>query len=367
MARKKDSKALFEVLSKTETNMNVPDWMKPKPAVAATPSAMEADESTTEEGQYVPTREEPISPTTTEEEADETVDTAPPVDEIDEFDAEVEDETDEIEEETEYEEPETIDEILQDDELELDENDKATIEFLEQSDTEEATPADEIPSDAEDEPRDVAEAAPAKSKYPWKRPRRDIFSSEQSAKAPFSVNPKAVVILIVAAAALFCLAAFVLGRITAGRTPTAPQSPATQPPARTAEFRGTVVMDDAPVRCESGKRDPDRYFLIIETLRGNGDADKVEADRIIEFCKRNRLPADMVELQMGGQPRVAVWCLMGFRYTNSTPAMEHAQQVEQVGKAYFRKYKTYRFRQRRKPEGPLEPFYFSGKYEKPAE
>jgi hypothetical protein len=179
------------------------------------------------------------------------------------------------------------------------------------------------------------------------------------------MNPKSVVIWVVSAGVLILLAVL-LGRYTIGQMGSEPTSPEPQPPTRTARQR-PVVADDAPMVCVSGRRDPDRFFLVIQELRGNGDADKTEAERIIGFCKSQNLPADMVELQHGDRSRVAVWCLLGYRFKNSQSALDHVRKVEDVGEAYFRAYNTYHFKQRRKSDGTLWPVFYSGKLERPAE
>ncbi|MBN1942486.1 MAG: hypothetical protein JW849_04245 [Phycisphaerae bacterium] len=331
VARKKDSKALFEILSRTASSLSVPDWMKPKPAEAAGPSEETPPGKPEAEEQYLPAQTEPQAPPAEEEQ------TAEPVEE--EIDVEVEVAA-EMVETTEDEEPE---------------------EFAEEID---AAETEAVEAAEEEEPPPMLEEAAKTSRLRWLRRKRQSAAEETIPSASFSVNPRTVVILIVVAAVVFFLAAFLLGRITADRAGTAASGPSA-PPTASAPLR-VVVADDAPVACTSGRRDPDRFFLLIETLRGNGDAEKAEAERIIEFCKARGIPADMVELQRGNRTCVAVWGLLGFRFTNSTKALEHVRKVEDVGRAYFAKYKTYQFLQRRKKDGPLRPAFYSGKVEQTA-
>lgn len=322
MARKKDSKALFEVLSKTETTMNVPDWMKAKPADVAAAGPSEAEDETL--SPPVPVQGEPAQDETPPEAEEEVTEPS---------------EEDEIDDEVEA--PPEVNETTEDEESQDEESD---VEAAAEADDDEEEDSDQ---DAETQPE------------PRKKRRFDVLPPAETTTARFSMNPKMIVILIGVAGVLLLLA-FALGRLTADRAGSASKPPST--PANGAELR-SLMDNDAPETCASGRRDPDRYFLIIETLRGNGDADKTEAERIIRFCKAQGLPADMVEMQVGDQPRVAVWCLLGFRFANSEQALEHARKVEDVGQEYFKKYKTYKFLQRRRKDGSLRPFFVSGKVE----
>ncbi len=94
------------------------------------------------------------------------------------------------------------------------------------------------------------------------------------------------------------------------------------------------------MRAVSGRRDPSRYYIIVETLKSNKDADKVEAEQIIEFCKSRDIPADMVLIGRKPNTRVAVWSLLGFESNNSPDAIQHAEKVEEIGREYFKKHKT---------------------------
>lgn len=354
MAKKKNSKALFEVLSKADSTMNVPDWMRPRRVGAAPEESAEATETQAEAGATLPIEqgEAPVPPAPTESE-DNLVEVPPPADEADEdYKSEPDDEIDveveeapATEEETEYEDEDADD---------LPEADETSQETEEVEDAEVYEPVPEAPK-------------PLARFSAWARTvRQKHDAAEEAPSAQFSLNTRAVGLLI-AAVAVLLLVAFVLGRVTASRTP--PKLAPSQPPspaANTPQLR-PVVMDDKPITCESGRRDPDRYFLIIETLKGNGDADKAEADRIIEFCKARELPADAVVLQSGRKQRVAVWCLLGFRFRHSKAALDHARKVEQVGQAYFAKNKTYQFLQRRRKDGPLGPFFYPGRVEQPSQ
>lgn len=117
-------------------------------------------------------------------------------------------------------------------------------------------------------------------------------------------------------------------------------------------------LPDGPAEAAPGKRDPKRYYLIIETLKGATGEDYDDAEEIIDFCAARGLPGEMVNIN----GRFAVWCLLGFRFRSSDAALEHTHKVEQVGKEFFAKKKTYRFMQRNRRGGELRPFFKRGAY-----
>ena len=166
------------------------------------------------------------------------------------------------------------------------------------------------------------------------------------------------------------LAAYVIGKKTGGSPAGDGQSAAgvgheasghvAAPPALPGSDTIISEVQDGPVEAMPGKRDPNRYYLIIETLKGKTSEDYDDAEEIINFCAARGLPAEMVQIQ----GRFAVWCLLGFRSRTSTAAIEHARQVERVGEEFFEKKKTYRFMQRNKRGGELIPFFKRGAYRK---
>ncbi len=421
MAKKKDSKALFEVLSKTETTMSVPDWMKARPADSAAP--LPVDDSVLPPvpvGEPAPAESEQeevsqdVEPVEAERPREKVAKVKPAVAKVEKVKAEETkaektkaDMTKEIlarakkareekakaaavakaeaaalvkktkakgkkklDEEAETPEEETTeDEELQDESPEDALEDDGEIEDVEDDEDVDDEDVEDVAEEDLDESDDEAEIAPRKRpilRQPkWfrkqRRERPAVETPDETATAErFALNPKMIAILIVAAGVLLLLA-FGLGRLTSGRSGTTPENQA-GPPVEGKEIR-SVVGSDAPETSQSGRRNPDRFFLIIETLRGNGDADKAEADRIIKFCQAQGMPADMVEMQMGDKNRVAVWSLQGFRFQTSEEALEFARKVEETGLAYFKKYKTYKFQQRRRRDGSLRPFFLSGKIE----
>lgn len=337
VAKKKDSKALFEVLSGTNSSMSVPAWMKPR-AVAPLEKAAE---------QAAPEHEE-SPPASTEEPEDSALvpPTPPPKTSRDE--KVVLPAADDGEKTSKYEQPRPSPVIPSP------EPPVAAPTVEPEADVAEEGLEEEIFREEENEEEIPASSAVSPAGEP-----ASPAPAGEAAAALFSFRPRTVVILIVVVAVLI-LAAILLGRWTARR------SGATSDAPRDYPSLPALDVPDAPAVCTSGQRDADRFFLIYLTLRGNGDADKAEADRIVRFCAERGLPADMVELQVGEQPRVAVWGLLGFRFHNSKAALDHARTVEEVGEAYYRKYKTYRFPQRRRKDGTLHPFFVSGQAERAA-
>ncbi len=304
MAKKKKSKALFEVLSQTQSSLHVPEWIKPRSDAPVRDASVPAE-------------------TPAEVEAE----TSPESDE----DAYVSEEADQASGVTiEYEAPPPADE---------------------ETDAEEGPPEE---NGSLSPPEKATVFSPRFFRAKWRS-----ASARQGQPVRLFLNPRTVLTAIGVAMVLL-LAAFLLGLVTAGRTSSNPARPET--PSSDAQ---PLDISDAPVECESGRRDPDRYFLVFQTLRGNGDADKQEADRILRFCRAQNLPADMVELRIGQTTRVAVWSLLGFRFRNSRDALEHARTLERVGRAYFDKYKTYSLSQRPGKDQPLRPRFYPGRLEYP--
>jgi hypothetical protein len=163
--------------------------------------------------------------------------------------------------------------------------------------------------------------------------------------------------LILGGVLVLLVTAFVLGRVTGGTSPEV-QSPAGDEPAKLAL---QPVGDGAAKLAPPGQRDANRYYLIIETLKGKTDQDHDEAERILGFCLKQGLPADMVTIGRPPNEKLALWCRLGYVSPTSPAAIEHARKAEAVGKEYFKEYGTYKFLQRRK--GKFSPFFFSGKSE----
>ncbi len=210
---------------------------------------------------------------------------------------------------------------------------------------------------------EVDEAVPAgRGSWPSTAPWRAQPSDEQ-VLLRLRVVPA---MLLLGCVGVLLVAAFVIGRVTAPRPtePVADGSADENALAETGPQRPPLNLSpahkpDPPMAATSGQRDPQRYYLIIESLKGKSQEDFGEAERIIEFCQARDIPADMVLLG----DRLAIWSLLGFRSDTSDEALRHARQIEDIGKEYFSKYRTYRFLQRKKADGPFSPFFYTGRSE----
>ena len=297
MAKKKNSESLFEVLSTKQGSVEVPEWMHKK-APELSPPKTEDKGETSEDPQAPDEQSPPVEPEVTEVERPEDIEEAPDI-------------------ETEYE--------------------------------------PEVNEDA------------VGPKKPFPRPFLDYTSDRgpmlriEGDRIRFSLN-FVTAMVVLGGVGVLLVASFVLGRVTGGgaNSPGAAETGLPDAPPRRVKLAPVETSDD-PIRSESGKRDPNRYYIIIETLKKNENADKVEAERIIKFCKSRDIPANMVLIGREPNLRLAVWCLLGFKSARSPEATKHAKRVEELGREYFKEYKTYKFLQRRK--GEFSPFFYRGSSE----
>jgi hypothetical protein len=347
VARKKDTKALFELLSRQKGSMGLPGWMKPKPASPA--------ESAEEGTPASPADEETSAPPEPPETPAEVAET----DLQEEVETEVSVPAAEPAEETEPE-----DEEPQEAEEEL----EAVVEEDESADvTSEYKPAEEDVEEAEEESAEESEPEPSprggRKLWPWKRsspaeePAEPVFRAEGNRR--FSMSLLAGM-LILGVVLVLLVAAFVLGRITTSRLPSSQADNWSDSP----QLRPGGLPDSGVVN-DTGRRDRDRFYLLIEVLQGNRDEDRLEGDRIRQFCDSRGVPADMVRVTTGGKERVAVWSLTGYRFKNSQAAADHAKKVDQIGREYYKRYGTYRLLQRPKDDSPPKAQFYPGRVETP--
>lgn len=383
--------------------MKIPAWVK-KPA--SLPGASEPEELPEEAVEPEPTeasKEEPDEATQHESDAEPIVEDSAEADikqdveeENVEEQAEPEDEPeleDQAEDEVQQEDQAPVDEDIED-EVQEGQEDEADLveEGLEQAQDEiaEISEVFEAPfgSQAEfsqSEPLQAVEAsafAAEKIQAQYEPMHQDQPQAVDSASLPISAGAMfkigkgriclsinfvtaGVVVLIIFT---LLLGAFVLGKKTA--SPSGEAAPAgsvgessTVQPKPLLPSSESVIskLPDGPVEAPPLKRDPKRYYLIIETLKGKTDEDYDNADKIINFCAARGLPSELVENPKG---RYAVWCLLGFRLRASDEALQHARNVELIGKEFFAKHKTYRFMQRNRKGGKFRPFFKYGKYGK---
>jgi len=153
-----------------------------------------------------------------------------------------------------------------------------------------------------------------------------------------------------AAVVLLLVLAFTVGRSAREQGPQQqeqaglPSPGAAQPHDKAASQ--IVAPPAKPARVEG------KYYLVIESLQGNADRHKTEAFRIADFCTQMGEPAD-VQLW---RSQYIVWSLTPFNSPSDSAAMKHADTVEKLGDNYFRKYRTYKFKQR-DSSGQLRPLF----------
>jgi len=102
-----------------------------------------------------------------------------------------------------------------------------------------------------------------------------------------------------------------------------------------------------------------KYYLIIQRLKGDTEADKAEADRIVSFCAEHGEPASVWEMPIGshGGKRYFVWSLRPFDAPDDPKGLEHAGRVEEWGREYFARHSTYEFLQRTGRDAPFDPTF----------
>ena len=121
------------------------------------------------------------------------------------------------------------------------------------------------------------------------------------------------------------LGAFWLGRVT---------RPAAAPPGE-APLRGGTVRpggsDTGTPPPAATEREKGKWYLVIQRLGGMTDKDWQDAEAIVDYCKRNNRPCDIVKW---GTVCYAVWSLQPFPSPDSKEARDYAKGVEELGVKY---------------------------------
>jgi len=201
-----------------------------------------------------------------------------------------------------------------------------------------------------DQPAEKPQATERKPERP--RPIAPTTIKTQQGRLQFSLNYTASVALAVVIV-LLLVGAFMLGRATAPAGPgQALAGP--EPPYRPDVLKRSAQQPSGG----TATRLKGKYYLVIETLKGRSDEDLAEAQRIVEFLSQKGEQATVQTFNVGGQKLVyGIWSLRPFDARDSQEALDYARRIEQLGKEYFEKYKTYRFQQRRRPGQELSPSY----------
>ena len=151
------------------------------------------------------------------------------------------------------------------------------------------------------------------------------------------------------------MGAYMLGRVSiAGGVSaqqelpaTAQESPAEQP--KEEQAAPSAAKDALPAALTAGK-----YHLVIQTILGGNPAAK--AQEIALFCGENDLPAVVRRLDKDNK-YVVVSARPFEKIDQSDPAViQHARQIEEVGKKYNKLHGDYDFRQHNS-SGAITPFF----------
>ena len=139
--------------------------------------------------------------------------------------------------------------------------------------------------------------------------------------------------------------AFLAGRASVGGFSPRPKE-GEQAPGQSALKPGTGPTAPAgkPARQEG------KFYLIIETMKGATEQDKVEAFRIADFCTRMGEPADVQQYRT----QYIVWSLTPFAAPSGLANDKYAESVEKLGQKYFQQHRTYMFKQRDR-SGQMSP------------
>ncbi|HOD79770.1 MAG: hypothetical protein BWX88_02176 [Planctomycetes bacterium ADurb.Bin126] len=146
--------------------------------------------------------------------------------------------------------------------------------------------------------------------------------------------------------------AFLVGRSSV----TVQQNLAALPGAPGPVSQGPVVQGGAGVdqgqvpAAVPSRRIAGKYYLVIQ----GGLKDKEEGDRIAQFCYENGEPSTVSRYSQSNQ--YFVLSMAPQDAPDSAAAIRHAQKIEELGKKYFQKHRTYDFRQRNR-ENKFQPTF----------
>ena len=395
MVRKKNSKALFEVLSQGRGVVEVPDWIKKKPEDQAElppdtelpkdeipplsgtqeteVELVEAEEPTTDDVEIVEQEIEPeefLAPP--EIEIDESAaaiveqpeETPPELEPEDEYPEElvVEEDEDQSAAETTEAELFTTEQDATDDVSDTyDEvNDDGTDEIVEDIEESETTLNEESDEEVLESDNNADAFPRIKRKLPYEVPRDDVsdFSSQQPERLVqmqderIRISMTRVGAMVALGAVLVLLvAAFAFGlAVGKSRSPEIVEGQQKLPPkAQNLHIAGTRVPqqpvdNDRGVLVDAGNRTGGRYYLVFEKLTGTGDDDRVDASNMMTLFRERGFPAQLVNIaKKGDADRWALWSLHGFENPTSKAARRYVDDIKRVGEEYFRKYSKYEF------------------------
>jgi hypothetical protein len=94
-------------------------------------------------------------------------------------------------------------------------------------------------------------------------------------------------------------------------------------------------------------RQKGKFYLVVQSLAAAGEAERVEGTRICQYLEEQGHAARLATYKhpTTGAARYIVWSMKPFDSPGSDEAKAYARQVEDLGKTYFAKHKTYDFKQ----------------------
>ena len=147
--------------------------------------------------------------------------------------------------------------------------------------------------------------------------------------------------------------AFLVGRSSVsapGNLAALPGAPAPIPQGTSARGPGAGTGQGQPPAAVPSRRIAGKYYLVIQ----GGLKNKEEGDRIAQFCYENGEPSTVSRYSQSNQ--YFVLSMAPQDSPDSESAVRHAQKIEDLGKKYFQKHKTYDFRQRNR-ENKFQPTF----------
>jgi len=165
----------------------------------------------------------------------------------------------------------------------------------------------------------------------------------------------AVGLVVVLVAAVWI--AYAVGTGSQTTVPATPGPMAGKVPVGQHVLGGSSGQPGAPVVSTSG-RVQGKYYLVVQALVGVDQKDLAEAGRIATWCKENGENVTVAKYTHPNsrKQRYIVWSLRPFDSSSGNKTNAFARKMEALGKKYFKKYRTYDFRQQM-ASGKFDPWY----------
>ncbi len=135
------------------------------------------------------------------------------------------------------------------------------------------------------------------------------------------------------------LSAFLLGWKMGGPSDVRPREPVPEKREVLGEEDLTTTTPPAPLP----ERVDGKYYMLIQGVGSVGEQHLAEAKKIVDYCAKANLPADIG--QMRDPTQYVVWSLTGFDSPDSPEAKKYFEQIKALGKKYKADHGTYEFKQ----------------------